>query len=65
MTFGNARRVLFPLSAVVGAAFLVLCDALARVVLTGREIPVGVITALFGAPMLIFLVVNRRKASIS
>ena len=64
MAFGNARRMLFPLSAVVGAAFLVLCDALARIVLPGREIPVGVL-ALFGAPMLIFLVVNRRKASVA
>ena len=60
MTFGNTRRILFPISAVVGAAFLVLCDALARIVLDGREIPVGVLTALFGAPMLIFLVVQRR-----
>ena len=63
MTFGNTRRILFPLSAVVGAAFLVTCDALGRVVLDGREIPVGVLTALFGAPMLIFLVVQRRTRS--
>ena len=63
MTFGNTRRKLFLLSAIVGSAFLVLCDALARIVLPGREIPVGVLTALFGAPMLIFLVIERRKAS--
>jgi len=62
MIFNNTRRILFPMSAVVGATFLVLCDAIARIVFKGYELPVGVLTALVGAPMLIFLVINRRRS---
>ena len=47
---GPSLRTLLPLSFVGGAAFLVICDALARIVLPGRELPVGVITAALGAP---------------
>jgi len=61
MMFNSTRRILFPLSGVVGAAFLVLCDAIARVIFRGQELPVGVLTALIGAPMLIFLVFNRSR----
>ena len=62
MSFNQTRRILFPLSAVMGGTFLVMCDALARIVLTGRELPVGVLTALIGSPMLIFLIFNRRHS---
>ena len=54
------RRVLLPMSALVGAALLVLCDGLARVLLEGRELPVGVLTAALGAPLLLWLVIRRR-----
>jgi iron complex transport system permease protein len=43
-----------------GAAFLVGCDALARVVFPGRELPVGVLTASIGAPVLVALIARRR-----
>jgi iron complex transport system permease protein len=43
----------------VGAAFLVTCDAVARVLVPGRELPVGVITAALGAPTLFLLVLRR------
>jgi len=56
----GSRRVLLPMSALVGAAMLVLCDGLARVVIPGRELPVGVLTAALGAPLLLWLVVRRR-----
>ena len=59
--FNNTRRILFPMSGIVGAAFLVLCDAISRILLDGRELPVGVLTALIGAPILIFLVLRRRR----
>lgn len=58
---GPNLRTLLPLSFVGGAAFLVVCDALARVVLPGRELPVGVITAALGAPALVFLVSRSRR----
>jgi ABC-type Fe3+-siderophore transport system permease subunit len=52
-------RVL-PLSLVGGAAFLVTCDAVARSVVPGRELPVGVVTATIGAPSLVLLLFRAR-----
>ncbi len=57
--FGADHRRLLPMSALFGGAFLAVCDALARVVLAPVEIPVGVMTALFGGPF--FLLILRRK----
>ncbi|MEZ4241714.1 MAG: iron chelate uptake ABC transporter family permease subunit [Myxococcota bacterium] len=59
---GHAPRSLLPLSAVAGAGLLPLADGLARVVVPGRELPVGVVTALVGAPTLLALLVARRRA---
>jgi iron complex transport system permease protein len=53
--------LLLPLSFIGGGAFLVVCDAVARAVLPGRELPVGVITAALGAPALVFLVSRARR----
>ena len=51
-----------PLSAVVGAVFLVWTDALTRVVFSPLEVPVGVFTALLGVPL--FLLVLRRRGEL-
>lgn len=64
LTVGVSRRVLLPMSMVVGGAFLVLCDTAARTVVPGREIPVGVITAALGAPMLIVLIARQARPTI-
>ena len=58
---GPKLRLLLPLSFIGGGAFLVVCDAVAREVLPGRELPVGVITAALGAPALVFLVSRARR----
>jgi len=60
LSLGASRRILLPMSALVGAAFLVACDSLARVALPGQDLPVGVVTATIGAPLLVFLVTRRR-----
>ncbi len=44
-------RALLPLSAIVGAAFLVMCDLAARTVMEPAEMPIGVVTAIVGAPV--------------
>ena len=59
--FKEDRRLLFSLSALVGGTFLVQCDALARIILSDRELPVGVLTALIGSPMLIYLILRRNR----
>ena len=58
LVWGSDYRRLLPLSMLGGAAFLLLADMLARVVMPGQELPVGIITALVGAPF--FLWVLRR-----
>ena len=58
---GPDHRVLLPTAAIVGAAFLMICDALSRVVMGSGEAPVGIITALAGAPFFIYLLRRKRK----
>jgi iron complex transport system permease protein len=52
---GADHRVLVPACALGGAAFMVLCDTLARVIPNTGELPVGVLTAMIGAPLFMFL----------
>jgi iron complex transport system permease protein len=63
MLGGPDYRRLIPLSALGGAAFLILADLAARTVFAPEELPVGVITALAGAPFFIF-VLRRLKRSV-
>jgi iron complex transport system permease protein len=59
MMFGNDYRLLIPASALGGAILIVLADALARTVMAPTELPVGVMTALAGAPVFIYLMKRR------
>jgi len=61
LLFGASFRVILPLSIFAGAGFLVLCDLAARTILSPAEIPIGVITAFFGAPF--FIVILRTTSS--
>ncbi|MDO8391711.1 MAG: iron ABC transporter permease [Actinomycetota bacterium] len=60
---GASYRLVLPLSIVVGAAFLILADIPGRVLEHGSETPIGVVTALVGAPMFIFVLRSRRAVS--
>jgi iron complex transport system permease protein len=60
LLFGSDHRLLLPSSALVGAAFLVASDTLARTLLAPIELPVGVITAAFGGPFFIYLLRTRK-----
>ncbi len=53
---------LLPLSALLGAALLLGADMLARTLLAPAELPVGIITALLGAPFFIWLLIKGRRA---
>ncbi len=55
LSFGSDNRLVIPASAITGAAFVVLADTLARTLIAPRELPVGAITALIGAPLFIYL----------
>jgi iron complex transport system permease protein len=58
---GPDHRVLLPTAAVVGASFLMICDAIARVAMGSGEAPVGVITALSGGPFFVYLLRRRKR----
>jgi len=55
MGSGSDNRTVVPFSAIAGASFVVLADLIARVAIAPRELPVGAITALVGAPVFIYL----------
>ncbi len=56
---GADHRIVLPASALFGAMFLVGCDVLARTVFSPIELPVGIVTALIGAPFFLWLLVRR------
>lgn len=60
---GGDHRRLIPLSAIAGAAFLLLADILARTVQAPQELPVGIITACCGAPFFLWQLLSRRHTA--
>jgi iron complex transport system permease protein len=63
LILGEDVRILVPCSLVLGAAFLVLADSVARVALGGGELPVGVVTALLGGPVFLWLLRRHQRYS--
>ena len=55
LAVGSDNRLVVPASAIVGAAFLVLADTVARTLFAPRELHIGVVTALVGAPVFVYL----------
>jgi iron complex transport system permease protein len=60
MIVGNDQRVLLPTSMLAGGIFLVLADAVARILIAPQQLPVGVVTALIGVPVFLYLL-NRTR----
>jgi cobalamin transport system permease protein len=60
---GVGYRALLPLSVIVGAGFLVLADVVARTALSPAEVPLGVVTAFFGAPFFALVLRTTRGGS--
>jgi cobalamin transport system permease protein len=56
----TSYRAVVPLSLLIGAGFLALTDVLARTILSPQELPIGVITAFFGAPFFAFVLARSR-----
>ena len=57
---GTRSRHLLPLSALLGAGFVALCDTLSRVLFSPYEIPVGIMMAFLGAPFFLFILVKGK-----
>ncbi len=62
LIFGPDYRLLLPMSMLTGAGFLILADTASRTLLSPTEIPVGVITALIGAPFFLYVLRKRKQA---
>lgn len=56
---GADHRLVLPASALFGAAFLIVCDVVARTVIAPLELPVGIITAMVGGPVFLWLLFRR------
>lgn len=62
LLIGPEHRRLLPACALLGAALLVLADVAARLVVAPAELPIGIVTALVGAPVFLWLLLGRAKA---
>lgn len=60
---GHDNRIVIPLSAVFGAAFVVCCDLCSRVLFAPYELPVGILMAFLGGPFFIYLIIKNRKTN--
>ena len=61
IVLGPDNRILLPSSALVGAIFMIFADTIARTIISPVEIPVGIITALFGGPFFLYLLRKSKK----
>ena len=62
LSFGSDNRLVVPAAAIAGATFVIVADTLARTVIAPRELPVGAITALIGAPLFVYLLKRGTSA---
>lgn len=65
LLFGANYRKTLPITGLFGMTFVILCDNLSRALLSSSEIPLGIITALFGTPYFMYLIYKDRKRSLS
>lgn len=61
LLIGPDHRILLPASALMGGIFMIFADTLARMIISPVEIPVGIITALFGGPFFIYLLRKKKR----
>jgi iron complex transport system permease protein len=61
VTFHSDNRLVMPASAIGGPLLLILADMVARTIVAPAELPIGVMTALVGAPFFIFLLIRSKK----
>lgn len=59
MIFGTDHKKLIPISAMIGAIFLIWSDVLSRTIIKGTEIPIGILISIVGAPCFIYLMIKK------
>ena len=61
LLMGPDNRYMMPYSVITGALFLLICDYISRVAFSGDVLPIGVVTAIIGAPYFIYLIYKRKS----
>jgi iron complex transport system permease protein len=61
LLWGPDHRHLLPLSIITGSGFLILADLISRTIISPTELPIGVITALIGAPVFALILLQRKR----
>lgn len=64
LVWGSDHRHVLPLSFINGAALLIVCDLVARTIISPTELPIGVITAFIGAPVFAFIFFRQRRGGL-
>ncbi len=60
LLIGPSHRYLLPASALLGASLLLLADAVSRTIVAPAELPIGIVTAAFGAPFFLWILLRKR-----
>lgn len=61
MTFTSDHRLVIPGSALLGATLLILADLIARTIVAPAELPIGILTAVIGTPVFIYIIITERN----
>lgn len=61
MAFSSDHRLVIPASALLGAVVLVAADLIARTIVSPAELPIGILTAMIGTPIFIYIIVRERR----
>lgn len=59
--FGSSHRLVLPMSMIFGGTFMIICDIVARTIISPSELSVGAVTALIGAPFFGYIYFSRRR----
>ena len=60
--FGTVNhRTIIPATLLLGGILLIICDILSQVPISNRTLPINAVTAVFGAPMIVWIVLKRKK----
>jgi len=62
LVIGPDHRYLLPATALLGATFLLMADAISRTIVAPAELPIGIVTAAFGGPFFLWILLRRRSA---
>jgi iron complex transport system permease protein len=61
LLYGADHKKLLPYCVLIGGVFLVWCDTIARIIISPAELPVGILTSMFGGPFFIYLLIRKKR----